>query len=240
MHKKLNQNQNLNQHSCLRTAHTCVHVIVHNCHTEQLWWFSLLSSSVPSGILIHPTIWPQYTNVTDRQDNSSIAQGELLLVKVVQKRWAELTNNDRRSVKTHYFMVVLLLSEHQFGLVVLPHAVLLHLLLKYLPLPLSNLSSPDVNVSHTAHSAMTTHKDSRSTASFSGQPGGPTKSCPEPTGAIRSVWTPPGHHTDAVWISRCDAVLRLTIFSRISFCIAWSVIIFHVRLVHDKMKVLSK
>ena len=25
------------------------------------------STSVPSGILIHPTIWPQYTNVTDRQ-----------------------------------------------------------------------------------------------------------------------------------------------------------------------------
>jgi len=24
--------------------------------------------SVPSGILIHPTIWPQYTNVTERQD----------------------------------------------------------------------------------------------------------------------------------------------------------------------------
>jgi len=23
--------------------------------------------SVPSGILIHPTVWPQYTNVTDRQ-----------------------------------------------------------------------------------------------------------------------------------------------------------------------------
>jgi len=25
-------------------------------------------TSVPSGILIHPTVWPQYTNVTDRQD----------------------------------------------------------------------------------------------------------------------------------------------------------------------------
>ena len=24
-------------------------------------------SSIPSGILIHPTVWPQYTNVTDRQ-----------------------------------------------------------------------------------------------------------------------------------------------------------------------------
>ena len=26
-------------------------------------------TSIPSSILIHPTIWPQYTNVTDRQDN---------------------------------------------------------------------------------------------------------------------------------------------------------------------------
>jgi len=25
------------------------------------------TTSVPSGILIHPTVWPQYTNVTDRQ-----------------------------------------------------------------------------------------------------------------------------------------------------------------------------
>jgi len=24
--------------------------------------------SVPSGILIHPVVWPQYTNVTDRED----------------------------------------------------------------------------------------------------------------------------------------------------------------------------
>ena len=27
------------------------------------------STSVPSGILIHPTVWPQHTNVTDRQTN---------------------------------------------------------------------------------------------------------------------------------------------------------------------------
>jgi len=26
------------------------------------------ATSVPSGILIHPTVWPQYTNVTDGQD----------------------------------------------------------------------------------------------------------------------------------------------------------------------------
>jgi len=25
-------------------------------------------TSIPSGILIYPTVWPQYTNVTDRQD----------------------------------------------------------------------------------------------------------------------------------------------------------------------------
>jgi len=34
---------------------------------------------MPSFILIHPTVWPQYTNVTDRTgqtDNSPIGQGE--------------------------------------------------------------------------------------------------------------------------------------------------------------------
>jgi len=33
----------------------------------------LRPTSLPSGILIHPAVWPQYTNVTDRQDNSPIA-----------------------------------------------------------------------------------------------------------------------------------------------------------------------
>ena len=28
-------------------------------------------TSVPSGILIHPIIWPQYTNVTDRTDRQT-------------------------------------------------------------------------------------------------------------------------------------------------------------------------
>ena len=32
-----------------------------------------MPTSVPSGILIHPTGWPQYTNVTDRQNNGPIA-----------------------------------------------------------------------------------------------------------------------------------------------------------------------
>jgi len=30
-------------------------------------------TSVPGGILIHPTVWPQCTNVTGRQDNGPIA-----------------------------------------------------------------------------------------------------------------------------------------------------------------------
>ena len=40
---------------------------------------------VPSGILIHPTFWPQYTNVTDREDIGPIAYRELLLVMVAKK-----------------------------------------------------------------------------------------------------------------------------------------------------------
>jgi len=36
-------------------------------------WPGPRPTSVPSGILIHPTVWPQYTNVTDRQKNGSVA-----------------------------------------------------------------------------------------------------------------------------------------------------------------------
>ena len=32
--------------------------------------------TVPSGILIHPIFWPQYINVTDRQDIGPVAYGE--------------------------------------------------------------------------------------------------------------------------------------------------------------------
>ena len=46
-------------------------------------WPAPRLTSIPSGILIHPTVWPQYTNVTDRTDrqdrqtdNGSIAYGE--------------------------------------------------------------------------------------------------------------------------------------------------------------------
>jgi len=33
-------------------------------------WSGPRPASVPSGILIHPTVWPQCTNVTDRQDRT--------------------------------------------------------------------------------------------------------------------------------------------------------------------------
>jgi len=31
-------------------------------------------TSIPSGILNHPTVWPQYTNATDRQDRQTDRQ----------------------------------------------------------------------------------------------------------------------------------------------------------------------
>jgi len=36
-------------------------------------WPGTRPTSVPSGILIYPTVWPPYTNVTDRQDNGPVA-----------------------------------------------------------------------------------------------------------------------------------------------------------------------
>ena len=41
-------------------------------------------TSVASSILMYPTVCPQYTNATDRQDNGPVASGEPLLVKVAQ------------------------------------------------------------------------------------------------------------------------------------------------------------
>jgi len=31
-----------------------------------------LPAYIPSGILIHPAVWPQYTNVTDRTDRTTV------------------------------------------------------------------------------------------------------------------------------------------------------------------------
>jgi len=35
-------------------------------------WHGPRPTSVPSGILIRPTVWPQYTNVTDRTDRTTV------------------------------------------------------------------------------------------------------------------------------------------------------------------------
>ena len=56
-------------------------------------WPGPRPTSVSSGILTHPTIWPQYTNVTDRQWSSSIVQ--TVLQTVAQKVlliWVEPTH----------------------------------------------------------------------------------------------------------------------------------------------------
>jgi len=31
-----------------------------------------MPSCVPSFVFIHPTVWPQYTNVTDKQDRTDV------------------------------------------------------------------------------------------------------------------------------------------------------------------------
>ena len=45
---------------------------VPNPHLTQCHLGLDLRYSVPSGILIHPTVWPKYTNVTDRQDRTTV------------------------------------------------------------------------------------------------------------------------------------------------------------------------
>jgi len=49
-------------------------------------WPGPRPTSTPSGILIHPTVFPQYTNVTDRQDRQqSVSTRRTVLQTVAQK-----------------------------------------------------------------------------------------------------------------------------------------------------------
>jgi len=55
---------------------------------------------MPSFILIHPTVWPQYINVTDRQTDRQAGQrsdstGRTVLQTVAQKAYVEIDVNGR-------------------------------------------------------------------------------------------------------------------------------------------------
>ena len=63
-----------------------------------------LHADLPSFILIHPTVWPQYTNVTDRQDRETDRQrsysiGRTVLETVAQKKQIE-TGVDNAQIRT--------------------------------------------------------------------------------------------------------------------------------------------
>ena len=53
-------------------------------------WLGPRSTSTPSGILIHPTVWPQYTNIIDREDGHDRQRsdriGRTVLQTVAQKQ----------------------------------------------------------------------------------------------------------------------------------------------------------
>jgi len=48
-------------------------------------WPGPRPTCMPSFVLIHPTVWPQYTNVTDRQDRQT-DNGPILYSKPLKKR----------------------------------------------------------------------------------------------------------------------------------------------------------
>jgi len=53
-------------------------------------------TSVPSGILIYATVWPQYTNVTDRHRTAVSRTVELLLVTVVPGIWTKVMETESK------------------------------------------------------------------------------------------------------------------------------------------------
>ena len=67
-----------------------------------MWPWAEVYTSLPSGILIHPTVWPQYTNVTedrtDRQRSDSIRLKQPLQLHASSAHW--LTTGLRRDMAT--------------------------------------------------------------------------------------------------------------------------------------------
>jgi len=55
-------------------------------------------TSIPSGIWIHPNVWPQYTNVTDRQTGQT-DNGPLAYVEPFYKRPLKNRRIDRHAVQ---------------------------------------------------------------------------------------------------------------------------------------------
>ena len=62
-------------------------------------WPGPRPTAVPSFILIHPTIWPQYTNVTDRTAQWSDSIGQTVLQMVAQKQKGTNTSMPKSSNK---------------------------------------------------------------------------------------------------------------------------------------------
>ena len=71
---------------------------------------------VPSGILIHPTVWPQYTNVagrTDRQtDRPSPKNGSRRRKRISQKTSQKMTLVKSNIIKTHKSQILQIESEN--------------------------------------------------------------------------------------------------------------------------------
>jgi len=78
-------------------------------------WPGPRPTSIPSGILIHPTVWPQHANVTDRQTDRQTGQdrqrsdniGRTVLQTVAQKLNLNLNLNHHPSLATAHVCVSL-------------------------------------------------------------------------------------------------------------------------------------
>ena len=66
---------------------------------------------MPSFILIHPTVWPQYTNVSDRTDRQTGLIGRTVLQTVAQKRFAVCYQTVVCPVLSVYLSCLSVLSE---------------------------------------------------------------------------------------------------------------------------------
>jgi len=66
---------------------------------------------MPSSILIHPTVWPQYLNVTDRTGQRSDSIGRTVLQTFTQLQFGIL------DVVAYYRQKLVIIMKNVFGIV---------------------------------------------------------------------------------------------------------------------------
>jgi len=84
-------------------------------HLMQCGWPGSRLNCVPSFILIHPTVWPQYTNVTDRTDTTDRQTDRQRSDSIGRTVLQPVAQNHQFLSTPHYLPVVLTVYFNDFA-----------------------------------------------------------------------------------------------------------------------------